>query len=166
MCCSVALGGAFWRGAEAADEGEAHLGELRAAAAPAAGLGGDDRLAENLVHLLDEVPGALVGHVHLRAAAEIEPNAAMFSSSSILPGPMRPAGSRFIFRVSDGTCRSGPAAGALSHLGRPRRCLRHRPASGAMAGAGARAVEGDGSLMTRERRHADGEAEQCRRTAR
>ena len=37
-----------------------------------------------------------------RAAAEIDPNAAICSSSSILPGPMRPSGSRLILRLSDG----------------------------------------------------------------
>ena len=38
----------------------------------------------------------------VRAAAEIEPQASISSSRSILPGPMRPAGSRLILRLSDG----------------------------------------------------------------
>src|SRR5262245_50936045 len=39
-----------------------------------------------------------------RAAAEIEPKAAICSRSSIFPGPMRPSGSRFILRLSEGIC--------------------------------------------------------------
>src|SRR6188768_4548404 len=38
----------------------------------------------------------------LRAAAEIEPKAAICSRSSILPGPILPSGSRFTLRLSDG----------------------------------------------------------------
>src|SRR5687768_15612738 len=37
-----------------------------------------------------------------RAAAEIEPEADISSSSAILPGPIRPSGSRFIRRLSEG----------------------------------------------------------------
>src|SRR6185437_15030678 len=37
-----------------------------------------------------------------RAPAEMEPKAAIFSSSSILPGPILPSGSRFIRSVRDG----------------------------------------------------------------
>src|SRR5688572_4471104 len=83
-----------------------------------------------------------------RAAAEIEPKAAICSRSSILPGPSRPSGSRFILRLSEGICVV-PCPSWLRRLttlpdlflacrlpGRPQ-AVRDRS-------RGVRAVEGDG----------------------
>lgn len=48
-----------------------------------------------------------------RPAAEIEPQACMLSSSSILPGPMRLSGSRSIRKFSKGSDRLDEAG--ISH---------------------------------------------------
>ena len=58
-------GGRPLDGTEASDDGQPDLRQLRSAAAFAARLRCDHGLAEQPVHLLDQIPRVLVGHVHL-----------------------------------------------------------------------------------------------------
>ena len=111
MCCAAADVAARSMARKRLTTARPDRRQLRAAALPAAGLRRHQRLAEQPVHLLDQIPGVLVGHLHRRAP---RPRSSRRRRSARAARSCRGRcgrpGSRLILRLSDGIWFRYPGA--------------------------------------------------------